>query len=69
MALLPATAARPLGSLTSAGTPLIEAENLFRQPGPPQCTPGQHPQTHRLVGRVVVSIVWCRSVARTEVND
>jgi hypothetical protein len=34
--LLPTIAAPPLGSLTSAGTPLIEAENLFRQPGPPQ---------------------------------
>ena len=28
-------AARPLGSLTPAEAPLIEAENLFRQPGPP----------------------------------
>ena len=28
----------PLGSLTPAETPLIDAENLFRQPGPPQTT-------------------------------
>ena len=27
--------ASPLGSLTPAETPLIDAENLFRQPGPP----------------------------------
>lgn len=26
----------PHGSLTPAEAPLIEAENLFRQPGPPQ---------------------------------
>ena len=30
------TAATPLGSLTPAEAPLIDAENLFRQPGPPQ---------------------------------
>ena len=30
-----ATAATPLGSLTPAEAPLIDAENLFRQPGPP----------------------------------
>ena len=29
------TAATPLGSLTLAEAPLIDAENLFRQPGPP----------------------------------
>ena len=29
-------AALPLGSLTPADAPLIDAENLFRQPGPPQ---------------------------------
>src|SRR5580704_14139815 len=28
-------AATPLGSLTLAEAPLIDAENLFRQPGPP----------------------------------
>jgi hypothetical protein len=28
----------PLGSLTPAGAPLIDAENLFRQPGPPLIT-------------------------------
>jgi HTH-like domain len=28
-------AAAPLGSLISAGAPLIDAENLFREPGPP----------------------------------
>src|SRR3984893_6969593 len=28
-------AATPLGSLTPAEAPLIDAENLFRQPGPP----------------------------------
>ena len=28
-------AASPLGSLTVAEIPLIDAENLFRQPGPP----------------------------------
>ena len=28
-------AASPLGSLTPAEAPLIDAENLFRQPGPP----------------------------------
>jgi CheY-like chemotaxis protein len=28
-------AATPLGSLTPADAPLIEAENLFKQPGPP----------------------------------
>ena len=28
-------AAPPLGSLALAGPPLIDAENLFRQPGPP----------------------------------
>ena len=29
------SAAAPLGSLTPAEAPLIDAENLFRQPGPP----------------------------------
>ena len=29
-------AASPLGSLTPADAPLIDAENLFRQPGPPR---------------------------------
>jgi hypothetical protein len=28
-------AATPLGSLTLAEAPLVDAENLFRQPGPP----------------------------------
>jgi len=28
----------PHGGLTSAEAPLIDAENLFRQPGPPQST-------------------------------
>jgi hypothetical protein len=31
-------AANPHGSLTPADAPLIDAENLFRQPGPPQLT-------------------------------
>ena len=31
-------AANPHGSLTPADAPLIDAENLFRQPGPPQRT-------------------------------
>ena len=31
-------AATPLGSLTLADAPLIEAENLFKQPGPPLCS-------------------------------
>src|SRR6202043_1376179 len=31
-------AATPLGSLTPAEAPLIDAENLFRQPGPPLLT-------------------------------
>ena len=40
-------AATPLGSLTSAEATLIDAEILFRQPGPPQ--PGPAPSRHSSV--------------------
>ena len=33
---LTSPAAHPHGSLTTADAPLIDAERLFRQPGPPQ---------------------------------
>jgi hypothetical protein len=45
-------AAPPLGSLTLVEAPLIDAENLFRQPGPPlfttfRSTVSAQSETHR----------------------
>src|SRR5258706_39065 len=42
--LLP-PAAPPHGSLTPADAPLIDAERLFKQPGPPLCLPPPEGQT------------------------
>jgi hypothetical protein len=42
----------PLGSLTPAEAPLIEAENLFRQPGPPHSTSWIIVQKCRASGKI-----------------